>query len=96
MPAKPTPPLGVASLTLSPAGPGRLLAEWTYAVRASYYRVMVQRMNLDPASVNVADPKDLECTLKNLPAGTTVQVHVIPMNAAGAGPASPVVSAVAA
>jgi hypothetical protein len=39
-------------------------------------------------------PKDLEFTLKNLTPGTTVEVYVVPMNEAGAGAASPTVTAV--
>lgn len=94
IPANPTPPLAVATLTLSPAGAGRLLAEWSYAVRAEYYRVFLKTTGSPDAAVNIADPQDLEYTLKGLTSGTTVEVQVVPMNDAGAGPASPVVTAV--
>jgi hypothetical protein len=39
----------------------------------------------------VADPTDLEGTLKYLTPGTTVEVFVVPRNGAGAGAASPTV-----
>lgn len=94
IPANPTVPLGVESLTLTAAGTGRLLAEWTYAVRAEYYRLFLKRLGEDEEPVNIADPKDLEYTLKNLTPGTTVEVYIVPMNEAGAGPASPTVTAV--
>lgn len=94
IPANPTAPLGVASLTLTEAGAGRLLAQWPYAVRAEYYRLFLKRVGIDEEAVNIADPKDLGYTLKDLAPGTTVEVHVVPMNDAGAGPASPTVTAV--
>jgi len=90
IPANPNPPQGVTSLTLTPAGPARALAAWTYAVRAEYYRLFLQRIGIDADFVNLADPKDLEYTLKDLTAGTLIKVYIVPMNEGGAGPASPV------
>jgi hypothetical protein len=63
-------------------------------VRAEYYRLFLKRLGVDEEPVNIVDPKDLEYTLKNLTPGTTVEVHIVPMNVAGAGPASPTVTAV--
>lgn len=94
IPANPTVPLGVGSLTLSGAGTGRLLAQWPYAVRAEYYRLFLKRVGVDEEAVNIADPKDLAFTLKDLTPGTTVEVYVVPMNGAGAGAASPTVTGV--
>ena len=94
IPAKPNPPLGVASLTVTSAGASRELAEWPYAVRADYFRVMLLRVGIDTEPVNVGDAHDLEFTLKNLTPGTTIEVTVIPMNEGGAGPASPKVTKV--
>ena len=94
IPANPSTPEGVTSLTLTAAGSGRLLAQWSYAVRAEYYRLFLKRLGLDDEPVNIADPKDLEHTLKNLESGSSVEVYVVPMNEAGAGPASPTVTAV--
>jgi len=62
-------------------------------VRAEYYRLFLKRVGIDEEAVNIADPKDLGYTLKDLAPGTTVEVHVVPMNEAGAGPASPTVTA---
>ena len=55
-------------------------------------RVFRKRVGVDDEAVNVADPRDLEFTLKDLTPGTTVEVFVVPMNEAGAGAASPTVS----
>ena len=65
-----------------------------YAARAEYYRVFLKIAGVDEDFVNVADPKDLEYTLKGLTAGTTIEAYVVPMNDGGAGPASPTVSKV--
>jgi hypothetical protein len=54
-------------------------------VRAEYYRVFLKRVGIDAEFVNVADPKDLEYTLKGLTAGSTIEVYVVPMNDGGAG-----------
>jgi hypothetical protein len=92
IPAHPTPPLGVTGLTSTAAGTGRELLAWPYAVRADYYRVYLKRSGVDEDFVNIADPKDLEYTLKDLPPDTEISVYVVPMNEAGAGPASPTVT----
>jgi len=94
IPANPNPPQGVGSLTVTAAGAGRELAAWPYAVRAEYYRVFLKRVGVDGDFLNVADPKDLEFTLKNLTAGSTIEVYVVPMNDGGSGDASPKVSKV--
>ena len=94
IPANPTPPLGVASLTLTSAGTGRELAAWTYAVRAEHYRLFLKRVGVDADFVNVADPVDLEHTLKDLTPGSTIEVYIVPANDGGEGPASPTVSKV--
>jgi len=94
VPANPSAPLGVSALTLTAAGTGRELVAWTYATRAEYYRLFLKRVGVDADFINVADPKDLEHTLKGLTPGATIQAYVVPMNDAGDGPASPTVSKV--
>ena len=90
----PNPPGGVTSLSITAAGAGRELAAWTYAVRAEYYRLFLKRVGVDAEPVNITDPTDLEYTLKDLTAGATIEVHIVPMNDAGPGPESPMVSKV--
>lgn len=90
IPARPNPPEGGTGLKLSAAGAGRVLVVWEYAVRAEYYRLFLQRMGVDAEPVNIADPQDLEYTIKDLAAGTVIRVYIIPANAGGEGPRSAV------
>ena len=94
IPANPSPPEAVGPITVTAAGPGREAVAWNYAVRAEYYRVFLKRVGTDLTPVNLADPKDLEYLLKDLTPGATIEVQVVPMNAAGPGPGSPVVTKV--
>lgn len=94
IPANPSAPLGVSALTVTAAGAGRELVAWSYAPRADYYRLFLKRVGTDADFVNVADPRDLEHTLKNLTPGTTIEAYVVPTNGGGPGPASPTVSKV--
>ncbi len=94
IPANPNPPAGVDTLSVISAGPGRELVAWSYAPRAEYYRLYLKRVGVDDAPVNVADPRDLEHTVRDLTAGGTIEVQVVPMNSGGAGAASPLVTKV--
>ena len=94
VPANPSAPLGVSTLTVTAAGAGRELVAWSYAARADYYRLYLKRVGTDAQALNVADPRDLEHTLKNLTPGTTIEVYVVPTNGGGGGAASPTVSKV--
>jgi hypothetical protein len=92
IPANPSLPEAVASLTATSAGPEKELLEWPYAARVEFFRLWVKREGVDEDFVKVADPRDLAYTLKNLPAGTVYAAYVEAVNAAGAGPASPTVT----
>ena len=75
IPANPNPPEGVTTFTLTSAGTGRELGQWSYAVRAEYYRMFLQRVGVDADFANVEDPRDLEFTLKGLTPGTVIKGH---------------------
>jgi hypothetical protein len=94
IPAHPSPPGAATGLTLTAGATGQELAEWAYAVRAEYFRLFLKIHGVDEDFVNIADPKDLEYTLKSLTPGATISVYVVPMNEAGAGPASATVTKV--
>jgi hypothetical protein len=91
IPADPHAPEGVSALTVTAAGAGKELVAWPYVARAEYYRLFLKRTGTDADFVNVADPRDLEFTLKGLTAGSTIELYVVPMNDGGAGEASPTV-----
>jgi hypothetical protein len=94
IPANPNPPEGVATLSVTTAGTGRELAAWPYAVRAEDYRVFLKRVGVDTEFINVADPHDLEYTVRDLTPGSTIEIYVVPINDGGAGAASPTLSKV--
>jgi len=76
IPANPTAPEAVTTLTITPAGTGRELVEWPCARRANYYRVFLKRIGTDSAFVNVDDAGDLDFVLKNLTPGATIEVYL--------------------
>lgn len=94
IPAHPTPPVAVTGVTLTPAGPGRILVEFLYARRMSSARIFLKRVGLDATAVNVADVHDLSYVIKDLAVGQAIEVFVVSHNVAGDGPSSPTVSQV--
>lgn len=92
IPAHPSVPLPVASVTLSPAGSGRALAEWPHARRGVNYRVLIKVTGVDADFREADKTKDLELVLKDLPSGVLVEVKIVASNAAGDATPSPVAS----
>ncbi len=88
IPADPTPPEVVTGLSVTPAGPGKGLAAWAHARRATGYRVFQKVVGVDADFVFVERVQDLEFTLKGLTAGQTVAVAVAATNEAGDAPLS--------
>ena len=96
IPAHPTVPLSVSSLTLTPAGPGKLAAEWPHARRASRYRVFIKVAGVDVDYRFYAKTNDLDLILTGLPSGAVVHVRIDSANEAGEAAPSPSVSATVA
>ncbi len=94
IPAHPTVPEPVTAVTLTPSGPGRLLAEWPHARRATRYLAWIQITGTDPAPRLVDDTRELEFLFKDLPTGATVKVQIAAGNPAGEAALSPVATAV--
>lgn len=94
IPANPTPPLPIPSLTLTPLGSGKVLAEWPYTTRMEMTRLFLLRVGTDTEFSNVADPKDLAFTIKDLTPGSTINVYVIAHNGGGDSAPSPTVAVV--
>jgi hypothetical protein len=70
-------------LVLNPQPDGTILADWADASRATGYRVEILIVGVDAAFHLFASVTDSDATLSGVPAGATVQVRVIAVNAAG-------------
>ncbi len=64
---------------------------WEAAPRAEYYRVWKKIVGVDPELVAVGSPTDLDFTLEELPANSTIEVAVSAVNNGGESPMSEVV-----
>ncbi len=94
IPANPTPPLSVTGCTATQAGIAKLLVQWPHARRAEAYRVMMKIIGVDTEPQQMERVEALEFTLKNLPAGATLEITIISTNAGGDAAASPVTTVV--
>ncbi|MCB1078135.1 MAG: fibronectin type III domain-containing protein [Verrucomicrobiae bacterium] len=90
IPANPRPPEPASNLLLSPAGSGRVLAEWTRGRRSDNNRVLVWIVGVDAdwrehgKSGNVT-----EFTLKDQPPGATLKVKILALNGSLEAPDGP-------
>ncbi|MDB6029506.1 MAG: hypothetical protein JWM68_5729 [Verrucomicrobiales bacterium] len=64
-------------------GPGTSALKWKAPARAEYYRVYKRVIGVDAEPVAVGSPADLDFTLENLPANSTVEVYVSAVNNGG-------------
>ncbi len=94
IPANPTPPLAVTGCTATPAGIAKLLVQWPHARRAEAYRIMMKIIGTDTEPQQIERVEALEFTLKNLPAGATLELTIIATNEGGDAAASPVTTVV--
>jgi hypothetical protein len=93
-PSDPDTPERVEGLELTPNLPGKVMARWDRAPRASRYRIFKQVLTVDPEPVNVETVHDTQFMLEGLHSGKTVRIHVISANDAGEAPASETVDVV--
>ena len=77
IPANPSAPQSVASLTLAPASANRLEVSWPYAVRAIRYIIEIFIVGVDTEWRTGGNSKDLAVILKGFAAGQTVKVRVV-------------------
>jgi hypothetical protein len=94
IPANPTAPEAIASLTLTPLGGGKVLAQWTYSRRLGGTRVMVKRVGVDDEFKSAGTENGLTRVIDDQTAGQTLQVFVVAYNDGGDAPPSPTVSVV--
>lgn len=87
IPASPSAPEPVQSITLAPASANRLEVSWPYAVRAIRYIIEIFIVGVDTDWRTGANSKDLSVILKGFTTGQTVKVRVVAANDGGnAGP----------
>ncbi len=89
VPANPSAPDSVASVTAAALGNGRFELNWPYATRAVRFRVETKREGVDTEWQNAGSYKDLEAILKGFTAGQTVKVRVVAGNDGGDAAPSP-------
>ena len=89
VPANPTAPEPVASVTAVAAGSGRIEVSYPYATRVTRYRVQTFITGVDTEWQSKATPKDLEVILKNFTPAQVVKVRVIAANDGGEAAPSP-------
>lgn len=89
VPANPTAPEPVTSVTAAALGNGRIEVNYPYAVRAIRYRIETFITGVDTEWQNKASAKDLEVILKNFTAAQVVKIRVIATNDGGDAAPSP-------
>ena len=90
IPANPSAPEPVAAITTAAAlGGGRVELRWTYATRATRYRVESFIVGVDTQWQPRANARDLEIILKDLTPGQTLKLRVVAANDGGDANPSP-------
>ena len=89
IPANPSAPEPVVSVTTAALGNGRIEVSYPYATRAIRYRIETFIVAVDTEWQNNASAKDLEVILKNFTAAQVVKVRVIASNDGGDASPSP-------
>lgn len=92
IPANPTAPEGITSLTATATGGGKIHLEWPYATRMTGTRIMTKLIPQDDDFSSRGTADGLEKTLTGFTPGQQLQCKVIPYNDGGDGGESPVVS----
>ncbi len=64
-------------------GPTAVALKWEAAERAAYYRIYKKVTGVDQDYVAVGSPADLDFTIENLPAGSTVEIQITAVNTGG-------------
>ncbi len=91
IPADPRAPEPATDLILSPAGPGRIAAEWQRGMRSSDDRILIKVHGTDTDfRVHGKSGGDSEELLKNLTSGSTIEIMIIALNGDLEAPTGPV------
>lgn len=89
IPANPTAPEAVASVTLEAMTNHRIGVAWPYAVRATRYGIDLKIVGVDDDFARKTSVKDLETILKGLTAGQVVRIRIVAGNDGGEASPSP-------
>jgi len=89
IPANPSAPLPVVSLVGAGAGAGRIELSWTYATRATRYRIEQFIVGVSTEWETKANAKDLAVILKGYTPAQVVKLRIIAANDGGEAPPSP-------
>ncbi len=85
-------PEQVLGVKVTLIGPTAAAVKWEAAERASYYRVWMKVHGAEGDYTAVGSPADLDFTIENLPANTTVDIIVTAVNNGGESPVSDVIT----
>lgn len=94
IPANPTPPEAITSLTATALGGGKVLLQWPYATRMGGTRVLALHQGVDTDFISLGTVNGLTMLVEDETPGVTIQFKVIPYNDGGDGPESPVATVV--
>lgn len=73
-------------------GPTTAAVKWAASARADYYRIWFKVHGSEADYVAVGSPADLDFTIENLPAGSTLDIVVTAVNNGGESPVSEVIT----
>lgn len=96
IPAHPSAPEPIESLTLSALGGGKVHAVWTYATRMTGTRLMLKRVGVDDEFASVGTYEGLEKLLTGQTPGQTLQIYAVAYNDGGDADPSPTVNLIVA
>lgn len=94
IPANPSAPEAIASLTLTAMGGGKVFAQWPYSTRMVGTRLMRKRIGVDEEFASIGTTDGLEKMLASQTLGQTIQLYAIAYNDGGDAPPSPTASVV--
>ncbi len=86
---KPEIPMNVSAILI---GPTAASIKWDASSRAGYYRVWMKVHGSDAEYAAMGSPADLDFTLENLPANSTVEIVVSAVNSGGESAKSEVIT----
>lgn len=94
MPGADETPDAPENITVTLIGPTAAAVKWPASARAAYYRVWKKVVGVDAEPVAVGSPADLDFTIEELPANSSIELSVSAVNNGGESPLSKAVTIV--